>query len=89
MDQHSTQNQKKYVLKSFSITHLKNIPFKVENRRFQSRTILQNDRRIVQNHTSPIFARKSNAETPNFGEVFGPQIDPRSTKSSFEIVINI
>ena len=34
--QKSIQNRKKYVLKAPSEKHLKNIPFQVENRRFQN-----------------------------------------------------
>ena len=33
--------------------------------------------------------RKSDPETPHFGEVFGTKIDPRSKKSALEIVTKI
>ena len=33
--------------------------------------------------------RKSDPETPHFGEVFGTRIDPRSRKSALEIVTKI
>ena len=47
-----------YVLKATSKKHLKNIPFEVESRRFQSRKLEQNGWIGVKNHTSRIFATR-------------------------------